>query len=91
MTVIVFFMCWGMVSLKDLSLLIVIAGYGVWTIISFVVFILVLFFYSISLEEFGHNLTLFEWNLNLGKLAGTGAMAFAVHINSASAVKCNRV
>lgn len=92
MTLISFVICYGLVSLKNLSFLIVIAGYGVWTIISFVAFIVVFFFYElIGNHDFFHNvsdITLFSWDI--GKLAGTAAMAFAVHINTASGVKCNK-
>ncbi|KRX10480.1 hypothetical protein PPERSA_08782 [Pseudocohnilembus persalinus] len=92
MTLISFAICFGLVSLKNLSFLIVIAGYGVWTIISFVVFILIVFFDQLfSNKNFAHDvsdITLFSWDI--GKLAGTGAMAFAVHINTASGVKCNK-
>jgi len=34
------------------------------------------------------NIALFSWDI--GKLAGTAAMAFAVQINSAAATKCNK-
>jgi len=72
-----------------------IAGYGVWTIISFCVFIVCVFFYSLFYKGAAHfgsavsDMTLFSWDM--GGLAGTAAMAFAVHINSASALKCNKI
>lgn len=95
MTFITFALCWFMVSIKELSFLVKIAGYGVWTIISFCVFIVYVFFNSMfihGVDNWSHNVSNIEiFTMNMGGLAGTGAMAFAVHINSASAAKCNKI
>lgn len=47
MTFATFALCWILVSIENLTFLIKIAGYGVWTIISYFAFIVFIFFYAI--------------------------------------------
>lgn len=47
MTLVSFFLCFFLISIENIGLLVKIAGYGVLTIISFVVFIIYIFFYGI--------------------------------------------
>lgn len=74
MTFVTFGLCWILISLDNLTLLIKIAGYGVWTIISYCVFIVAVFFYSAfrptpeGKESFGElvsKMTLFSFDVGV--------------------------
>lgn len=82
MTIFTFFLCLALVSIEEITFLVKIASYGVSTIISFCIFIVSIFFYSMFYKGFDHftsgikDITLFS--ADVGELAGTAAMAFAV-------------
>ena len=79
-----------MVFMKDFVLLVKLAGFGILSIVGFSCFILYLFFTAVSKPNFieSHKgMPLFTWDL--GKLAGTAALAFTNHVNSGPVIKCN--
>jgi hypothetical protein len=81
--------------IKDFVLLVKIASYGILSIISYCIFIIYVFATNMSssdgYREYAkeHPITLFSWDI--GSLAGVAALAFTVHVNSASVIRCNRV
>ena len=68
-----------------------ISSYGSLTVIFFTIFIFYTFFDNISTPEFKAAIkkqNMFSWDI--GTLAGTAALAYAVHVNSATTLKSNK-
>jgi hypothetical protein len=68
--------------------LVKIAGYGVFSIIGYYIFIQYAFFSNIGNFKFADDLALFTWDF--GDLAGTASLAYTIHLNTTAVIKCNK-
>lgn len=64
-----------------------IAGYGVFSIIGYYIFIQYAFFSNIPKFNLSSSMSLFTWNF--GSLAGTASLAYTIHLNTTAVIKCN--
>jgi sodium-coupled neutral amino acid transporter 9 len=80
--------------MKDLTLLVKLAELGVYTIYSYVAFILYTFFSNMGTIKQTNcvpecfTAKMFSWDI--GNLAGTLALAFTIHNNVGPMIKCNK-
>ena len=78
----------GFTFIKNLSFVIKLASYGVISIVIYFGFILYEFWDSVSL---GIDIDQVTWvSTDIGKLAGTSALAFTIHTVVATVIKSNK-
>lgn len=86
-----FFPILGMLFMKKLTLLVKIAGIGVYAIYSYLIFIFYAFFNNIHNDRV-HNeyQDINFWTWDIGNLAGTASLAFTIHTSFGNMIKCNK-
>jgi len=71
--------------------LVKIASYGFLSIVGYMLFIFYLFFSNIFTKRFKENSSDITWfSTDIGTLAGTAALAFTMHVNSAPVLKTGK-
>ena len=87
-TIISMMICVSLLLVKNQVLLVKIAGYGVFSIVGYYIFIQYAFFSNISNFGYASSLELFTWDF--GDLAGTASLAYTIHLNTTAVIKCNK-